>query len=95
MTARAIAASRAETLKQLTAEAADRLTLGYLARQPVATALVLSCVQSLLDDEQALIEIVRRELRAEPAMQQAIRELIRIEAEQVAEMELAYIERVQ
>lgn len=86
---------REYALISLTRQKAAGLTAAVRANQPPTTKLVLELLGDYLADNNALAQLVRESLAGTNSLQGVITDLIWTEAEQMAERELAAIEREQ
>jgi hypothetical protein len=74
------------------AETADRLKQSLAAGQPVTMKLIVSSLADRLRDEHVLAELVQRSMNGENAFAMLTREIVREEAEQIAQAALAAAE---
>ena len=79
-------------LNRATREVADRLKQSLAAGQPVTMKLIVSSLADRLRDEHVLAELVQRSMAGENAFAALTREIVREEAEQIAQAALAAAE---
>lgn len=84
-----------QALIDLARQKSAGLTAAVRANQPQATKLLLDCLGDYLSDDNALAQLVRESLAGTNSLQGVITDLIWTEAEQMAERELAAVEREQ
>lgn len=84
---------RAKALTDLTREKTAGLLAAVRAEQPQASKLIRDCVSEYLTDNQALSALILESLVGTNILQGVITDLIWAEAEAMAELELAAIER--
>jgi hypothetical protein len=73
-------------------EVADRLKQSLAAGRPVTMKLIVSSLADRLRDEHVLAELVQRSMAGENAFAALTREIVREEAEQIAQAALAAAE---
>lgn len=76
-------------LNRITRETGDRLKQSLTAGQPVTTKLIVSSLSDRLRDEHVIADLVQRSMTGENAFAALTREIIREEAEQIAQDTLA------
>jgi hypothetical protein len=76
-------------LKRVTRDTADRLKQTLAAGHPVTTKLIVSSLADRLRDEHVIAELVQRSMAGENAFAILTREIVREEAEQIAQAALA------
>lgn len=79
-------------LRRASREVADRLKQSLAAGQPVTMKLIVSSLADRLRDEHVLAELVQRSMAGENAFALLTREIVREEAEQIAQAALAAAE---
>lgn len=79
-------------LSRATREVADRLKQSLAVGQPVTMKLIVSSLADRLRDEHVLAELVQRSMAGENAFAALTREIVREEAEQIAQATLAAAE---
>ena len=79
-------------LNRASCEVADRLKQSLAAGQPVTMKLIVSSLSDRLRDEHVLAELVQRSMTGENAFAALTREIVREEAEQIAQAALATAE---
>ncbi|KQZ46348.1 hypothetical protein ASD92_25915 [Massilia sp. Root1485] len=79
-------------MSRVTSETADRLKQSLAADQPVTMKLIVSSLADRLRDEHVLAELVQRSMAGENAFAALTREIVREEAEQIAQAALANAE---
>lgn len=84
-----ISAVHTTELKRLTRETAEALKKSLIAGQGVATKLIVNGMTEILRDEEAVADLVQRAMAGENAFAALVREVIREEAEQIAQSALA------
>jgi hypothetical protein len=77
---------------RVVAETADRLKQSLAAGQPVTMKLIVSSLADRLRDEYVLAELVQRSMNGENAFAALTREIVREEAEHIAQAALAAAE---
>lgn len=89
-----MAHSKLKTLLQddanrIVREAAVGLTISLSAGQPITTKLIVSSLAERLRDEYVIADLVQRSMRGENAFAVLTREIIREEAEEIAQAAMA------
>ncbi|WP_313632518.1 hypothetical protein [Massilia timonae] len=84
-----------QQLISITRQKAAGLTAAVRAGQPQATKLITELLGDYLTDDNAIATLVRESLAGTNSLQGVITDLIWTEAEQLAERELAALEREQ
>lgn len=77
-------AQHESAIDDATTVAAARLTCAILDREPAATSLICECVATMLEDEQALADLVRNTVCGTSNIGRLIYDVIRTEAERIA-----------
>lgn len=78
----------AAALSRIVREAAVGLTMSLSAGQPVTTKLIVASMAERLRDEHVIADLVQRSMRGENAFAALTREIIREEAEEIAQVAL-------
>jgi hypothetical protein len=76
-------------LNYIVCETADRLKQSLAAGQPVTTKLIVNSMAERLRDEHVIADLVQRSMVGENAFAALTREIVREEAEQIAQATLA------
>lgn len=79
----------AKELQRLTHETAAGLKQSLIAGQPVTTKLIVTSMAERLRDEHVIADLVQRSMAGENVFAALTREIIREEAEQIAQSALA------
>jgi hypothetical protein len=84
--------TRTTQASHIVCEVADRLKQSLAAGQPVTMKLIISSLADRLRDEHVLAELVLRSMNGENAFAALTREIVREEAEQIAQAALTTAE---
>ena len=79
----------ATEIARVTRETADALKQSLAAGQPLTTKLIVTSMAERLRDEHVIADLVQRSMNGENAFAALTREIIREEAEQIAQSAMA------